>query len=86
MHAHNVDEISAELCKFISTNILAPDVEVNPDTILTNIGVDSFSVIEIILFIERKFGVVIPDEFLVPENLKSVTALANCTLQRLSAA
>jgi len=77
--------ICSELCQFISTNILAPGVEVNEDTILTHIGIDSFSVIEIILFIERKFGVVIPDEYLVPENLKSVSALAGCTLRQLQA-
>ena len=81
--APDVNIICSELCHFISTNILAKGVEVNNDTILSHIGVDSFSVIEIILFIERKFGVVIPDEALLPENLKSVSALANCTFQRM---
>lgn len=75
--------ISSELCQFISSNILAPEVKVNNETILSHIGVDSFSIIEIILFIERKFGVIIPDELLIPENLKSVSALANCVLNQL---
>jgi acyl carrier protein len=79
----DIPAISAELCRFISTNILAEGVTIDKDTLLTNIGVDSFSVIEIILFIERKFGVVIPDEDLIPENLKTVSALAKCTWQRL---
>jgi len=81
----DMDYIRAELCSFISTNILAEGVRVQNETLLTSIGVDSFSVIEIILFIERKFGVIIPDEALVPENLQSVSALANCTWQRLQA-
>ncbi|MBL0199401.1 MAG: hypothetical protein IPP81_04280 [Chitinophagaceae bacterium] len=37
---------------------------------------DSFSTVEIILFIERKFGVSIPDEKLVPENFKTLQSLA----------
>jgi acyl carrier protein len=77
--------ICSELCQFISANILAPGVELQEDTILTNLGIDSFSVIEIILFIERKFGVVIPDEYLVPENLKSVSAMAACTIRQVLA-
>ena len=67
-----------ELCAFISENILAGDVAVQADTILSDIGVDSFSIIEIILFIERKFGVAISHESLTPENLVSVDALVEC--------
>ncbi len=67
-----------ELCTFISENILAGEVPVQNDTVLSDIGVDSFSIIEIILFIERKFGVVIPHESLTPENLVSVNALVDC--------
>jgi acyl carrier protein len=67
-----------ELCDFISGNILAGDVEVQPDTILSDIGVDSFSIIEIILFIERKFKISIPHESLTPENFVSVNALVEC--------
>jgi acyl carrier protein len=81
--ATDIQTIRKELCYFISANILAEGVKVENDTILSNIGVDSFSVIEIILFIERKFGVIIPDESLVPENLKSVGALADCTFRHL---
>jgi acyl carrier protein len=79
----DVKMIRDEISNFISTNILAKGVQVNNDTILNTIGVDSFSVIEIILFIERKFGVIIPDESLVPENLKTVEAIANCTFYYL---
>ncbi len=67
-----------ELCNFISENILAGEVSVNPETVLSDIGVDSFSIIEIILFIERKFGIAIPHESLTPENFVSVNALVEC--------
>ena len=73
-----METIKKELCDFISTNILAGDLAVMPDTVLSDIGVDSFSIIEIILFIERKFGIVIPHESLTPENFVSVNALVDC--------
>ena len=76
-----MDSIKNELCAFIAENILAGDVQVQPDTILADIGVDSFSIIEIILFIERKFGVTIPHESLTPENFVSVNALVECMNQ-----
>ena len=75
---NDLEIIKKELCGFISENILAGDVTVQPDTILSDIGVDSFSIIEIILFIERKFGIAIPHESLTPENFISVNALAEC--------
>jgi acyl carrier protein len=75
--------IKKELCAFISENILAGGVAVEPDTVLSDIGVDSFSLIEIILFIERKFGVAIPHESLTPENFTSVNALADCMAEHM---
>jgi acyl carrier protein len=74
----DLEIVKKELCGFISENILAGEVSVQADTILSDIGVDSFSIIEIILFIERKFGVAIPHESLTPENFVSVNALAEC--------
>lgn len=67
-----------DLCNYIAENILAGEVAVEPDTVLSDIGVDSFSIIEIILFIERQFGVSIPHESLTPENFVSVNALIEC--------
>ena len=48
-----MDIIKKELCDFIAENILAGEVIVLPDTVLSDIGVDSFSIIEIILFIDE---------------------------------
>ncbi|HVD97105.1 MAG TPA: acyl carrier protein [Cytophagaceae bacterium] len=76
-----MDTEKKELCHFISENILAGEATVEPDTILSDIGVDSFSIIEIILFIERKFGIAIPHESLTPENFTSVNALVECMEQ-----
>lgn len=70
------DIIIEELKKYIETNILSAEVRINADSNLQQAGIDSFSTVEIILFIERRFGVMIPDEKLVPENFRTLKALS----------
>ncbi len=71
-------EIERELCRFVAENILDADVAVDETTVLAQIGIDSFSLMEIVLFIERQFGVTLPDNALTPENLASIHAIASC--------
>lgn len=71
-----VEEIASQLCGFLSENVLASDVVVNADTVLSHIGVDSFSLMELVLFIERRFGLELPAESLTPENIANVKALS----------
>ena len=68
--------IIAAIKNYIEKNILAEGVQVDAATDLKQAGIDSFSIVEIILFIERNFGVSIPDEKLVPENFKTLQSLA----------
>ncbi len=72
----DVNIIIAEIKKYIQNNILAESVHIDADSNLKNAGIDSFSIVEIILFIERRFGVSIPDEKLIPDNFKTIQALA----------
>jgi len=73
---HSIEDIATRLCSYLSDNILAENVDVNMETELVKIGVDSFSLMEIILFIERSFGVVLPAESLTPENVASIGSLS----------
>ena len=73
--------ILQEIKKYIETNILAGDVKIDAHTNLKDAGIDSFSIVEIILFIERRFGVVITDDKLVPENFKTLSALASIVME-----
>ena len=79
------DTICNELCAFVSSHILAEGIELDKSTALNTIGVDSFSLIEIVLFIERQYGIILKDETLIPENLKSIETIAGCTFQQLTA-
>ncbi|MBX2933339.1 MAG: hypothetical protein KF825_03780 [Ferruginibacter sp.] len=78
----DTNSIIEEIKKYIEKNILAEAVSIDADTELKKAGIDSFSTVEIILFIERKFGVAIPDEQLLPENFKTLRSLA-LTVTRL---
>ena len=73
--------IIAEIKKYIENNILAEAVQIDAGTNLKQVGIDSFSTVEIILFIERRFGVSIPDEKLVPDNFKTIQALASTVVE-----
>lgn len=68
--------ITEDIKKYIEKNILAENIQIDAATNLKQAGIDSFSTVEIILFIERKYGVVIPDEKLIPENFATLQSLS----------
>lgn len=76
-------EVEEALLEFVHQNIVASGVQVAAGDVLKDIGVDSYSVIEMVLFIERRFGVSLPEERLLPANLESVEALARCTVEMM---
>ncbi len=76
--------IIEELKKYIESNILSGDVKIDASTNLQQAGIDSFSTVEIILFIERKFGVMIPDDKLVPDNFRTLQALSTIVQELLN--
>lgn len=82
----DTNTIIAEIKKYIEKNILAEGVQITADTDLKQVGIDSFSTVEIILFIERKFGVAIPDEKLIPDNFKTLNSLAAIVLELMPVA
>lgn len=73
-----LDSIRTALCGFIRENLVAPGVGVQPETPLDVLGLDSFSIIEIVLFIERNYQLSLPDEALNKENLYSAASIAEC--------
>lgn len=81
----SVEVIAAELCDFLRDNVLAGEVAVSPEMALSQIGVDSFSLMELVLFIERRFGLELPAEALIPENIASVSSLSAYCVSLLNA-
>lgn len=78
--------IIEEIKTYIQQNILAGDLQIDADSDLKNVGIDSFSTVEIILFIERKFGIAIPDEKLLPDNFRTLRALASTVKELMTEA
>lgn len=72
--------LEKEICEFIKSDLVAKEVVVGPTSSLSGIGLDSFSKIEIVLFLERKFGIELPDEILTPENIESPSSLSKCAI------
>lgn len=64
------------ILNFLKNNILAEGVDIQPETILRETGIDSYSIVEIILFVERQFNYVMPDHLLKSENFTTVTTIA----------
>lgn len=75
--------IASELIKFLENNIVSEEIQVGSDQVLYDIGIDSYSIVEMVLFIERRFGVVVPDHLLLPENFKTVNALSEVVIKLL---
>lgn len=75
------EEISRQLLIFIKTNVVDTQMEVNVDTPFSQLGIDSMSIIELVLFLERKFKITLPETELVPANFKSVASLAACAIR-----
>lgn len=70
--------IAAKLCEFARTNYVAEGVNFDENSPLADAGIDSFALVELVLFCERVLGVRVPDSHLTPVNLASMAALANC--------
>lgn len=74
-------QIISDIRHYIETNILSGEVRIDADTVLQDAGIDSFSIVEIILFIERKYGVVITDDKLIPENFRTLQSLSQTVME-----
>jgi len=70
--------ITAKLCEFARTNFVAEGVQFDENSPLSEAGIDSFALVELVLFCERVLGVRVPDSHLTGANLASMSSLANC--------
>ena len=84
MQTLSAAEIGTAICEFLESQVLSDGVAVTLETALDTIGVDSFAIVEIVLFLERRFELVLPLESLTPEHIRSVEALTACCLDALS--
>jgi len=80
----SVATIVEELRHYVGSQVLSPAIVFDADTPLAQLGIDSSSLLSLLLFVERRFGVMVPDEELNRANLSSLNALAACVHRLVS--
>lgn len=77
-------EITTSIAKFIAEKILKqPNKEIKPDEALISSGlIDSFSLMDLALFVEDTFGVKIEDTELNADTFDSLNQLAELIISR----
>ena len=70
-------DIRSELRTFITTEILGGrgSSGLSDSDDLLQKGLDSLGILRLTVFLEEQFGVKVPDEAVVPENIRTVDAL-----------
>lgn len=85
--ANDTQTIERDIRQFLAENFILDEggADLGVDESLTESGVlDSMGVLELITFIEERFGFSVPDEDTLPENLDSVSRLVAYIERRLS--
>ena len=75
--------ICQQLWNYLNEEIMESPIEADFNKSFSELGIESYDVIQLVLFIERKFGVELAEEDLTHENLKSIFSLASCTSKYL---
>jgi acyl carrier protein len=70
--------IAEQLCQFARTNLVISGANFDEHSPLAAAGIDSFSLVEVLLFAERTFGVTVPESHWTHENLRTLAALGHC--------
>ncbi|MDJ0591387.1 MAG: alpha/beta fold hydrolase [Pleurocapsa sp. MO_226.B13] len=80
---HPLDTIIDDLATFLSQEILEDEeISLESSTPLLQLGIiDSLTMVSLLSFIETKFGVMVPNEAVTPENLESLTNIAQLISQ-----
>lgn len=78
----NPSGIAAELSDYLNRDPRV-DGSIGPDTELVESGrIDSLAILDLVVFVEERFGVSLTADDLTPQNLASVAALASLVASR----
>ncbi len=74
-------ELKKAMELFLADNM---GVQVEPGASFAHMGVDSMAILKILLFLEKEFGIYIPDSELTWENIRSIDSLATAAQAQVS--
>ncbi len=81
-------DINQEIRQFIQNNFLFGTCEQefdDDDSFMENGIIDSTGVLELVSFVEERFGVEVQDDELIPDNLDSVNKLTEYVTRKIGA-
>ncbi len=84
--AHDLASVSDRLKKYIEDEIILRKEPLSPDEDLFAAGFDSMSLTRVLVFVEERFGLTIPDHEVVLDELSTVKKLAAFVHGRLAQA
>lgn len=71
-----MNPVEQQIRAFITENFFVEDGDLRGEVSLTRSGIiDSTGVMEILLFLEERFGIKVPDDEITPENLDTLDNL-----------
>lgn len=74
------DNIETQISAYLAKRFLAKGVTLEATLPFSDFGIDSMTVVELVMLIEEEFGIVIPANQLTGDNLKSLESLVNCAI------
>ena len=77
---HAQQDITNHVSEYLKKRFLAPNVTPKSADKFADYGVDSMTVVELVMYIEEEFGIVIPADQLTGENLTSLDSLVSCAM------
>lgn len=71
-------EIERALTAEIADILDIEEKSISPNTSIESLGIDSFRLMELLIFIEKEFGISLINAGLQRESLQNVSSLASC--------
>ncbi len=68
--------VTAAIVRYLNTEIMAASHAIAAEDDLAAAGVDSMALLKVLVFVEREFGIWVPDEDLTDEVIQSARTLA----------
>jgi len=78
-------DVASQIRNFIVEDFLYGDTTVplgEDESLLQKGLIDSTGILEVVQFLEGRFGIAVEDEELVPENLDSISAIARYVMRK----
>ena len=66
------------LLAYSKKQIFDVSIDIQADDLLSDTGIDSHNLLDLVIFLEREFNISISDSDLTAENLASISSIAKC--------